>query len=228
MGKTGTQRHSSRQPTRHDGEPWATPSKQPHQPIDDPMQSPTGTPGLVLGPPPALRVTEVDLNTDSDIDVRSVRSDRANSPCDAAANASPIAPLPAVDPAPIGSSGTRSAKYSSPGPYKKVVCGYGTANLDRAQANAGRLARAHVATDPASSSSTGRPWWATYGEMADWSVPQPALLRDPDTWTYEAFHDAGDIVHLPYDMLGLGEYPACFFCRCSLLVRRKDPPEASK
>jgi hypothetical protein len=166
-------------------------------------------------------VIPVDINSDSDIDVRSDRSNRVNLP------ALPIVHLPAV-PAHDGSSGTLSARYCPPGPPTKVVCGYDAANLDRVQANAGMLARAHVATDPDGNSSSGRPWWAGYCEMADWSVPPPALLRDPDTWTYEAFHDGGDIVHLPYDMLGLGESPACFFCNCNLLVRRKDPPDASK
>ena len=70
--------------------------RMPPRPSDDQMHLPTETIGLVLGPPPAPRVIAVDINSDSDIDVRSVRSDRVNLPYDAAANAPPISPLPAV------------------------------------------------------------------------------------------------------------------------------------
>ena len=95
-GRMPPQNHSSQQPTRHDGEPWVTPTVQPHRPSDDPMHLPTVTPGLVLGPPPTPGVIAVDINSDSDIDVRSDRSNRVNLP------ALPIVHLlavPAVQPA---------------------------------------------------------------------------------------------------------------------------------
>ena len=79
-GRMPPQNHSSQQPTRHDGEPWVTPTVQPHRPSADPMHLPTVTPGLVLGPPPAPGVIAVDINSDSDIDVRSDRSDRVKLP----------------------------------------------------------------------------------------------------------------------------------------------------
>ena len=64
--------------------------------------------------------------------------------------------------------------------------------------------------------------------MANWAVPAPALLSDPDTWTHDNFHDKSDIMDPPYGILGLGEFPSCFFCKCSLLVRRRVSPDTPK
>ena len=95
--------------------------------------------------------------------------------------------------------------------------------------NAGIMARNHVSTDPANL-ARGQQWWQHCPPFADAIVPHSANAQEPDTWDPALFPNLKDAVYLPYEELGFGTYPECFFCDCNLLPRRQPAqgPSAAK